>query len=394
MILAGHSPLPPLSPARIDAARALHGNAVDQYLAHLRLGDPLADAVVRWFEGLPPGQGFRLLLQAIDKGIGSLDDPPAPLVALFAQLDHVPFWVDWDRMKHGSRKVIRSGLLTALSFATYALPHAYLATANKPLAFTGALLGAAGHRYAQTTRFVIETFMPGGLRREADGFKIAVLVRIMHARIRRQLLQSGGWDGDAFGVPLNQAHLAVNTVFFSFYVLRGLQRLGVRFRRSEIEGVLLTWRYVGHLFGIDPALVSTSPEEAERLVEVAFSVEFDPDETSVALCRALLDAGSGYMSSEHERLRRLLVPMVVPISRRLLGDDLADRLGYPKDRKRLLCWTFVTLVRLSERFPWLVPADLRQFVGMQFWLESSSYDMATLTGGHSRRQDGRTAASS
>ena len=51
-------------------------------------------------------------------------------------------------------------------------------------------------------------------------------------------------------------------------------------------------------------------------------------------------------------------------------------------------------VRLSERFPWLVPADLRQFVGMQFWLESSSYDMATLTGGHSRRQDGRTAASS
>ncbi|MGE0723498.1 MAG: oxygenase MpaB family protein [Alphaproteobacteria bacterium] len=380
MISAGTSSLPPLSPDRVDAARRRHGAAVDQYLAHLRIGDPLADAVVDCFEGLPRGEGFRLLLQAIDRGIGSIDRPPPPLAALFDQLDHVPFWVDWERMRQGSAKVIRSGLLTAIAFATYALPHAYLATANKPLVFTGALLGSAAHRYAQTTRFVIETFMPGGLRRDADGFKIAVLVRIMHARIRRQLLRSGRWDGEALGVPVNQAHLAVNMVFFSFFVLRGLQRLGVRFRRSEIEGVLLTWRYVGHLFGIDPELVYTSPEEAERLVEVAFSVEFDPDEASVALCHAMVAAGASYMSQDHERLRRLLMPMIVPISRRLLGDRLADRLGYPDERKRLLCWLFVTAVRLSERLPGLVPADLRQFVGMQFWLESSNYDMAGLTG--------------
>ena len=381
MISAGTSPFPPLSPQRIDAARKVHGSAVDQYLAHLRVGDPLADAVALWLEGLPPGQGFRLLLQAIDQGIDSLDDPPEPLVALFAQLDHVPFWVDWERMRHGSVKVIRSGLLTALSFATYALPHVYLATANKPLAFTGALLGQTAHRYAQTTRFVIDTFMPGGLARDADGFKIAVLVRIRHARVRRQLLQSGAWDTDALGIPVNQAHLAVNTVFFSFYVLRGLQRLGVRFRRSEVEGVLLTWRYVGHLFGINPEFVYTSPEEAERLVQVAFSVEFDPDETSKALCLAMMEAGPAYMNLGNARLGRHFVRMLYPISRHLLGDRLADQLGYPKDRRRLLCHSFVALVRLSEWFPWLVPPAVRQFVGMRFWLETSNFDMGTLTGG-------------
>jgi len=380
MIPTDAPPFPPLSPERVEAARKIHGNAVDQYMEHLQHGDPLADAVVLWLESVPPQEGFRLLLQAIDHGVDSLAEPPEPMVALFRQLDHVPFWVDWDRMRHGSARVIRSGLLTALAFATYALPHAYLATANKPLAFTGTLLGATAHRYAQTTRFVIESFMPGGLRRHADGFKVAVLVRIMHARTRRQLLQSGEWDTAALGVPINQAHLAMDTVFFSFYVLRGLERLGVRFKRSEVEGVLLTWRYVGHLFGINPELVSTSPEEAERLVKVAFSLEFDPDETSTALCRAMIEAGPAYMQIENERLRQLFVAMLYPVSRHLLGDDLADRLGYPKDRRPLLCRSLAMLVRLSEWCPWLVPPIVRRFVGIQFWLELSNFDLASLTG--------------
>ena len=190
-MIPGTSPLPPLALERIEAARKLHGNAVDQYLQHLSVGDPLADDLMEYFERMPKGRGFGMLVQAIDQGIDSIEDPPAPLVALFRELDHVPFWVDWDRMRNGSAKIIQTGLLTGLAFAVNALPHTYLSTANKPLAFTGALLDSTAHRYAQTTRFMIETFMPGGLRRDADGFKIAVLVRMMHARVRRKLLLSG-----------------------------------------------------------------------------------------------------------------------------------------------------------------------------------------------------------
>lgn len=380
MILPGTSPFPPLSPERIAAARAIHGNAVDQYIEHLHLGDPLADALVLHFETLPPGQGLKLLMQAIDRGIGSLEDPPEPLVALFRELDHLPFWVDWRRMRFGSAKIIRSGLLAALAFAAYALPHSYLATANRPLLMTGALLDRTAHRYAQTTRFVIETFMPDGLQRHADGFKIAVLVRLMHARTRRRLLQSGDWDRATLGVPLNQAHMALNTVYFSFHVLRGLQRLGVRFARHEIEGVLLTWRYVGHLFGISPELVYTTEEEARRLVEVACSVEADPDEAAGRLCRAMMQAGPQYMRIDDPRLARLFVSLSYRTSRHLLGDALADQLGYPPQRHRLFGAALATLVRLAEWMPFLVPSAVGRFVGVRFWLEASDYDLASLTG--------------
>lgn len=380
MSIPGESPFLPLSPERVAAARATHGDGVDRYLAHLRLGDPMADELAALFEEGPPGAGFRLLLQAIDHGIESLEEPPAPLVALFAQVDRVPSWVDWDLMRLASGRILRGGLLTALSFATYALPHCYLATANRPLAATGRLLDATAHRYAQTTRFVIESFMPGGLRRHADGFKLAILVRLMHARVRRQLLRSGDWIPAAGEVPVNQAHTALNLVFFSFYVLRGLERLGVRFSAREEEGVLMTWRYVGHLFGVDPALVCTSADEARGLVDLAFSLEFDPDETSRRLCRAMVEAGPAYMNIADERLARLFVRLIYPVSRHLLGDRLADRLGYPPASHRLICGALVALVRLSEWSPRLVPRALRNFVGVNFWLEASNYDLGTLIG--------------
>ena len=380
MSIPGESPFPSLSPERVAAARATHGDAVDRYLAHLRLGDPLADDLMACFEQRPAGDGFRMLMHAIDHGIGSLDDPPAPLATLFEQVDHVPSWVDWDVMRPASAKVLRGGLLTALAFATYALPHCYLATPNRPLAATGRLLDATAHRYAQTTRFVIESFMPGGLRRHADGFKLAILVRMMHARIRRQLLQSGRWTPVAGEVPVNQAHMALNLVFFSFYVLRGLERLGVRFSAEEEKGVLLTWRYVGHLFGIDPDIVHTSVTDARRLVDLAFSVEFDPDETSRRLCRAMVEAGPAYMNIADQRLARMFVRLIYPVSRHLLGDRLADRLGYPPARHRLVCGALVALVRLSEWSPRLVPGAIRAFIGVRFWLEASNYDLGNLMG--------------
>ena len=370
-----------MSPERIAAAREKHGQAVDQYLQHLRQADPLADDLVLYFDTLPEGEGLKLLTLAIDHGIGAVDNPPEALVALFKQLDHVPFWVDWERMRHASKKICQNGFLVAMAFAAYALPHSYLATANKPLAFTGQLLNSTAQRYARTTRFVIETFYPRGLERHADGFKWAVLMRMTHARARRRLLQSGRWDTEHLGLPLNQAHMAMDTVFFSFFVLEGLRKLGVPFKREEVESILLTWRYVGYLFGIDPEMVYTSEEEAKRLVEVGFSLEFDPDENSKKLCDAMVEAGPYFLKMEKGWVERLFVNLVYGISRYLLGDRLANQLGFPKQRWRLLCYVLVALVRCSQWFPFLVPTRLRNFMGMSFWLEMSDYDSAPMGSG-------------
>jgi len=377
-VYPGFSPFAPLSAERIDAARQKHGEVVDQYLRYLHMGDPLADALVEHFETLPAGEGWKLLNRAIEEGIEALQDPPPQLTALFAELDHVPFWVDWERMRLGSAKICKNGVLVAVTFAGYALPYAYLAPANVPLVFTGELLDAAAHRYARTARFVIETFFPDGLRRDADGFKWAVMIRITHASARRRLLQSGTWDAARFGAPLNQAHNAMNTVFFSFYLLQGMRKLGVRFTPQEAESILLIWRYVGHLFGIDPELVYTSEEEAHRLVTVALSLEFDPDENTKKLCRTMLAAGASFMGINNPRLERWFIDLVIASSRHLLGDDLANRMGFPQAKHRLLCRAIILWIRCSEWLPFLMPPALRRYMGISFWLQAGEYETTPL----------------
>lgn len=376
MDLTGTSKSPPLSAARVQSARAQYGHAVDRYLEQLRVGDPPADDLVRAWERMPPGEGQRMLTQAIDHGIASVPDPPAELVALFQSLDHVPFWVDWDRMHLASRKILRNGLLPAMAFTAYAAPHTYFATANRPLAFTEQLANQTVVRYRQTTRFVIEMFMPRNLQRHADGFKLAVIVRIRHARVRRRLLLSGRWthEGRAPQIPLNQSHMAMSAILFSYFVVHGMRRLGGHFTSGEVESVALTWRYAAHLLGIDPEIVPTSEEEIRRHVDVAFSLEFDPDDTAKRLARSMVEAAPAFMRIRDERLARRFVRVLYAVSRHLLGDRLADGLGYPRTRARPLFYCGFALMWLVDRFPMLVPRALRPFLGMRFWLETSDYE--------------------
>lgn len=367
---------PPLSPERVRIAREVHGDAaVDRYMKHLDIGDPLADAVIAHFDDAPPGKAIRVLDEVLNRGLESVSNPPTELSALMEQLNHVPDWVDWREMRHASRRVLQNGLLTALAFAAFALPHCYLATANMPLVFTGRLFRETARRYVRTTRFVIESFMPDGLRRDADGFKMAVMVRAFHARVRQEILNSGRWDSRRYGVPLNQSHMATNAVFFSLYVAEGLRRLGIRLTRRERDSVILTWRYVSHLLGVDDDIAFRSEAEARDLVDVAFGLEFEPDEASKRLYRSMIDSGPEYMEISNERLARAFTGVVRPMSRHLLGDQLARRLGFSGPRHRLLCHGIRACIGLTERIPWLLPRRMRNYMGVAFWLRPNLYEL-------------------
>lgn len=366
----------PLSVRRIEAARERHGTTVDRYLAYLQAGDPLMDALVEYHAARSPERDYLELCQAIDRGIESIEDPPPPLTRLFEELDHVPFWVDWDRLRIASRKIIRNGLLTSLSFATYALPHIYLATANKPLGITRHLFDEAAQRYARTSRFVTDVFMPDGLMRHADGFRLVVLVRHAHARMRRGLLASGVWDPEHYETPINQAHVAVSAVFFSLFVVHGLQRLGVRFSAQEMESVILTWRYVSFILGVDPELIGTSEQDAERLVAISRSLELDADDLSRRLLRSTIESGPRFLGIEQRRMAKPMIHFTWQLVRRMLGDTLADALDVPRQTLpyRLAVRGLPAVVTCLDRAPWLFPRAVRNFVGVEFWLMRGDYD--------------------
>lgn len=303
------------------------GSQLDDYARFLAASDPLADAVAGAFAALPASRGRRLLELALDHGIDAVPDQEPALVELFAQLDAIPYWVDWERLDRGGALFLRSGALGITVLALYSLPLTYSSPGgNKPLVFTGHLLRRAPRRLAETASFAVATSRPGGLRRFADGFKSTVKVRLMHAQVRRLLWRSGRWDGDVWGTPINQVYLAGTNLALSAILLEGLQRFGFRFSTDEAEALLHLWRYSGYLSGIDTELLCSARADARWLGDLILSREGPPDADSRALIEALMTASYLPMLERFGWRTEALYG----ISRALIGDQLADELGYPK----------------------------------------------------------------
>jgi hypothetical protein len=290
--------------------------------------DPLADAVAAAFAQRSAGGGRRMLETALAQGIDAVDDPPAALVDLFKQLDTVPLWVDWDRVDRGGAVFLRSGALGIAVLNLFSLPIMYSSSGgNKPLVFTGHLLRRAPRRLAETARFVLVSSRPGGLRRFAEGFKITVRVRLMHAQVRRLLWRSGRWKPE-WGEPVNQLYMAGTNAALSAGLIEGMQRFGFRISNEDAEALLHMWRYSGYLSGIDPELLISTRAEGRVIGELIRDAEGPPDDDSRALVVALMTA------SYHPKLEGARWPAKISynISRKLIGDELADALGYPPSR--------------------------------------------------------------
>jgi hypothetical protein len=296
----------------------------DQLMSFRTRMDPLADGVVHALATCPEPSGRRLLNLALEEGIDAVANAPEPLRKLFAQLDSVPPWVDWDELNLGGATTLRCGIFSVLALMCYALPLAYASPeGNKPLAQSGRLLKYAHRRILETGRFVLETCRSNGLQRWAGGFQSTVRVRIMHAQVRQSLLRSGTWATDLWGAPINQVDMAGTTLLLSVMVLDALRRMGAHFAAHEARAVIHLWRYSGYLLGVDEELLCSSEPEAWRLAQQACFSTKAPDGHSRALVSALFD------TRFKVPVGGLHWPMGIyrGLARELVGEELADRLG-------------------------------------------------------------------
>jgi hypothetical protein len=178
-----------------------------------------------------------------------------------------------------------------------------------------------------------ENKMPEALRRLAR-------VRLVHAAVR-WFSYHGGWDAAAWGVPVNQEDMAGTNLSFSYVILQGLRKNGVREAVEEEEAYQHFWNVAGYLSGVPEALLPQNLREAYVLGTAIARRQFRPTDEGRALTRALL------------RTIEAIVPQAalrgIPAAqmRFLLGDDFADQLGIPA-------------VPLEKRLVRLVP--LRLFV--------------------------------
>ena len=114
--------------------------------------------------------------------------------------------------------------------------------------------------------------MPGGLRRDGDGWKLSTRVRIVHARIRALLAKSDDWRHEAWGVPVSAAHLGLAISVFSKRLLDYSSLLGADFEEEERASVLDVWRYAGYVMGIPESILYTDGASAQRDLHRRFRV--------------------------------------------------------------------------------------------------------------------------
>ena len=133
----------------------------------IQVADPLADAVVADFAGLPPGQGMAMFRSALDSGIDTIADPPESLRALFAEVDNEPAWLEPDRLDRAAGHLVRHVASYGIVLAAAGLTAGAMnSTAGKPLVMTGRYTTQAAVRSIEVGGWLESIFKPGGLRRD------------------------------------------------------------------------------------------------------------------------------------------------------------------------------------------------------------------------------------
>jgi ER-bound oxygenase mpaB/B'/Rubber oxygenase, catalytic domain len=306
----------------------------ERIAAGRHLGDPQADALVVRFRQLPGGAGWKLFERALEHGIDAVDDAPCELRALLERTSGSPAWLDLDLVDAGATSFWRVGLpalAPSLIYGSLAFGYQY-GDMSRPLAATGRLEQMAPRRLGETARWVLAVTTPGAMAPGGEGWRSSLRVRLVHALLRRHLLDSGEWDVKAWGVPISASTMMATAIGgFAVVPQRALSDVGADATAADREARTALWRWVGYVMGVPPALLPANWREAERLIETLSVFDHGPNDDGPALMHALTRYGlplDELLPAWGAGAARLaLTPMIEALVRRWLGEAASDALG-------------------------------------------------------------------
>ena len=300
------------------------------YVSNTGVGDPLADALMEDLSHMKREDSDRLIEAGMEQRNGDLlRDAPESFRAFFRAVEEIPPWVDFDRFDPGTRMFFRAGKIVLAAFTGGTLVQGFSTNIAKSFLITGRVRDQGVRRLRQNNRHMIEIFMPDGLRRYGDGWKLSVRVRLVHAQIRRLLAASEDWDEAAWGVPVSGAHLGYAVASFSSRTLYHLHRLGVRFNKEERRSFMDVWRYSGYLMGVPEDILYDTRERANEVLRIGQMCEPAPGFESVIMASALINSAPVVADMTDPVVRKGLVKYIYKVSRAMIGKEMADQLNFP-----------------------------------------------------------------
>lgn len=365
--VADRAPRLPARVRHLDEARKTHGQVVDRFLWSLGRTDPLADRAVDVLADFEPAEGHQL----VDRAIAHARDVPEAIRALVDQAANFPVWVDEARLARAGDLLFRAGVPGGVALGAKSLLLGYCSPAgNKPLVWSGRLMTGVSRRLAETAKFVCAVAEPGGLERGAEGFKLTLRVRLIHAQVRRLIRTRGGWRGDLWGEPINQHDMLGTILLFAHAWLDGVEALGISMTDDEVEDYVHLWRVAGHVIGVEHELLPATRAEGDRLAGIIRVTQDPPDDDARRLVRAFLTPPKDPSATprQHRALERRMQAYAGAV-RGLLGDEVADQLAIPRDGWRFIVPAMREVVRRAEGLRRTVPGGHRLAVeaGRRHW---------------------------
>ena len=319
--------------ATYAAARLKDPEMADRYVAHLTRGDDVLDPVMAELASLPSRELHKFIAAGIEERNDIMRGAPQILRDFFDEVSAPPAWADFESYKPAARAFFENMTELLIAYAVGSAVEGFSTLVSKSFSITGRVTGlglGAERRLRQNNRHMVEVYYPESFRRRNDGWKISMRIRFVHSQIRRLLAESDAWDHEAWGTPLSQAHLGGISLFtFSIRQFEHAMALGASIDAAERESVVRVWRHAGHLLGVSESILFTDEADARALYGVAHMCEPPLDADAIAVANAVFKAIPAMAGLTDEAEKRKLAMYAYRLSRALIGNDLADRLGYP-----------------------------------------------------------------
>ena len=294
-----------------EKARAIAPDIADKYIAHTLIGDPLGEEMAADLEAFSASESERLIQAAMnEEGEEALKDAPDSLRRLFKEAETPPEWLDYSTFAPSVRMFYRNSQIVLAAFVAGVLIEGFTTNIAKSFFITGRVRDQGVRRLGQNNRHMMEIFLPGGMYRHGDGWKLSLRIRIVHARLRRLLNNSGDWDKEAWGEPISAAHLGYAISAFSARLLKHMKTLGAKYNSEEYDSFMAVWRYSGHIMGIPHTILFQDADEALKLWKIALMCEPDPPTESIVMAHALVNSAPLIAGVTEPEARRSLARYV------------------------------------------------------------------------------------
>lgn len=297
--------------------------------AWLHIGDPLADEFL--VELRKRGRNLRDPAAEL-VAIASEARPPAVATALLSELRELPHWVDFDLMRRGAHMAQRDFMPLTAALTYGALPLVFSHPSSAAVFMhTGHFAASISRRLNESATLFFGVTHSDQLRPGQRMWAACVHVRMIHAVIRKHLLESPRWDVVAHGLPINAYQTSAGPAFFGARVLRGMRALGAAISDEEAAGHNMTWRYVSYLLGVPKPLLAATQSDQDVFDDALLRHAFMPDDTGRKMIAVLLD---GLVASPPTQ--RIPRGLQIALLRSMLGEAWADAFTVPHGDARAL----------------------------------------------------------